>query len=220
MPMSVPPTVFVIDDDPAARESVCALAEAHHLPAEGFASAEEFLSAYDQNRPGCAVIDLRLPEMTGLDLQECLAKAGAPLPVVVISAFADVKAAVRAMHGGAVTLLEKPCRDNELWDGIQAALRLDASRRAAAAQADDVCRRLASLTDGEREVLDRMVAGQMNKTISLDLGVALRTIENRRQRVMEKMGVRSVAELVRIIVQNSPRSPLTEPLPDDVAGND
>lgn len=205
--MSAPPTVFVIDDDPAARESVCALAEAHHVPAEGFVSAEEFLAAYNPSRAGCAVIDLRLPEMNGLDLQERLASLGTLLPVIIISAFADVKSAVRALHGGAVTLLEKPCRDSELWDNIQAALELDATRRQAAERIDIVRRRLATLSSAEREVMDRLVSGQRNKTIALDMKVGLRTVEARRQRLMEKMEVDSLAELVRIILLISSDAP-------------
>ena len=198
--MTVSPTVFVIDDDPAARESVRALAEAHHVESEGFASAEEFLARHDASRPGCAVIDLRLPEMHGLGLQEQLASAGTSLPIIIISAFADVQSTVRAMRGGAVTLLEKPCRDSELWDNIQAALERDAAQRAAALRTEDVRLRLATLTEGERQVLDRLVAGGSNKLIALDLKVGLRTIENRRHKLMAKMGAGSLAELVRMVL--------------------
>jgi FixJ family two-component response regulator len=201
MLMSIPPTVFVIDDDPAARESVCALAEAHHLAAEGFASAEEFLTRFDPARPGCAVIDLRLPEMNGLDLQATLQKLGAELPVIVISAFADVPSAVRAMRSGAVTLLEKPCRETELWDSIQAALEQDAAQRRNREQVEAIRLRLEKLSPGEREVLNRLVAGQMNKLIALELNISLRTVENRRQKLMGKMGVNSVAELVREVLK-------------------
>jgi two-component system, LuxR family, response regulator FixJ len=198
--MLAEPTVFVVDDDPAARDSVAVLADSHGVRAETFASAEQFLGAFDPQRPGCLVIDVRMPGMNGLDLQETLSTRGNSLPVIMITAYADVPMTVRAMENGALTLLEKPCTANELWARIQEALHRNAQFRLNCADRQDVLRRLNSLTEDETRVLDLVLAGRPNKQIAAELSIGLRTAELRRARVMEKMRVESLSELVRLVL--------------------
>lgn len=195
------PTVFVIDDDEAARLSVCALATSMHVPSEGFASAEEFLAAFDPDRPGCIVADVRMPGASGVDLLEILEKRGARIPVIIVTAFADTPLTVRAMKGGAVTFLEKPCGHHELWDAIREALARDAASRIDAENLREVRTRLAKLTPDERQVLAMLVDGKPNKAIARELDVSLRTVESRRHNVFVKTGTSTVAELVRLVMQ-------------------
>ncbi|HEV3415897.1 MAG TPA: response regulator [Pirellulales bacterium] len=198
--MTTEPTVFVVDDDPAARGSVAALVASHGLAVESFASAEDFLAAYDPARRGCLIADVRMAGMSGLDLQQQLAAKGSTLPVIIITGFADIPMAVRAMQSGAITVLEKPCADKELWQSIQVAL--DWEERAQLDRQDraEIIARRASLTPGEVEVLDRLLAGKPNKLIAAELGLGLRTIELRRATLMKKMGADSLAELVRLVL--------------------
>ncbi len=194
-------TVFVVDDDPAARESVAALVESLGVHAETFDSAESFLTSYDRNSPGCLITDLRMMGMSGLELQQRLAKEDISLPAIVITAYADVAVTVRAMKNGAITLLEKPCREHELWESIRKALHLDSENRRKQARHDEIQARIDSLTPEEREVMDGMIAGQLNKMIASQLQISLRTVESRRHNVIEKMQVKSLAELVRLVVE-------------------
>ena len=194
-------TVFVVDDDEAARQSVCALVESMGVRAESFESAEEFLAAYDPQRPGCLVTDVRMLGMSGVELQEQLMAAEMKIPVVMITAFAETPVTVRAMKNGAMTFLEKPCRDQELWDAIRAALNRDAERRESRSRAAEHRERLASLTPHERAVMNHLVDGKMNKVIAKTLDVSLRTVEARRRSIFDKTGTRSIAELVRLVVE-------------------
>lgn len=194
-------TVFVIDDDEAARLSVCALATSMHVPAEAFASVEEFLSKYDADRPGCIVADVRMPGASGVDLLQMLADRGNEIPVIIITAFASTPLTVRAMKGGAVTFLEKPCSDHELWDAIRESLDRDAAHRATRESQRQVQGRLARLTPDERHVLDMLVEGKPNKLIAKELDVSLRTVESRRHNVFLKTGTSTVAELVRLVMR-------------------
>jgi two-component system response regulator FixJ len=194
-------TVFVIDDDEAARLSVCALATSMHVHAEGFASAEEFLSRFDPDRAGCIVADVRMPGASGVDLLQLLADRGSKIPVIIVTAFADTPLAVRAMRGGAVTFLEKPCSDHELWDAIRESLARDAAQRAAQATQQQFRDRLAKLTGEEQQVLDMLIEGKPNKLIAKELDVSLRTVESRRHNVFLKTGTSTVAELVRLVLQ-------------------
>jgi FixJ family two-component response regulator len=200
-------TVYVVDDDPAVRESIGALVTSAGLRVQTYSSAECFLQDYQADRPGCLVTDLRMLGMSGLDLLEKLQHSEHPLPTIVISAYADVPATVRAMQAGAVTLLEKPCRNDQLVQSIQAALQRDAEFRAAhaakqAAQVrkHEIQRRLDTLTPDEHEVLQRMIAGKLNKVIANELAISLRTVETRRHKVLEKMKADSLAELVRMVI--------------------
>lgn len=194
-------TVFVVDDDELARESVVALAVSLGLAAESFASAEDFLSRYVADRPGCIVTDLKMPGLSGLDLQDRLRARGIELPLIMVTGFANVPIAVRAMHRGAVTVLEKPCNTEELAAAIREAVGRDAEQRARREQRQRVIERHQSLSQGEREVLVRMIAGEPNKQIAAELGVSMRTVEFRRHNIFKKMQTDSLAELVRIMVE-------------------
>jgi FixJ family two-component response regulator len=193
--------VYIVDDDLAARESVAALVESMGVPARAFASAEEFLQAFDPRQRGCLVTDLRMPGMSGLELQQRLAREGSALPVVVITAFADVPVTVQIMQAGAVTVLPKPYRDQELWDAIRKALARDDERAEREARDREVASRFATLTSDERLILDRLCAGKTNKAIALELDLGQRTIEGRRSTVMAKLRVRSLAELVLLAAE-------------------
>ena len=205
--MSVDPTVFIVDDDPACRESVAALVETMGVDVQSFASAEAFLDSYDRCSPGCLVSDFRMRGMTGLELQESLKTQGVTLPAIIITAYADVPVAVRAMKNGAVTFLEKPCREHELWEIIRNALDQDAEQRRRRANRVEFQRRIETLTADERAVLNRIVEGKLNKVIASELGVGLRTVELRRHNVLKKMQANSLAEVVRMVVEAGQTAP-------------
>jgi two-component system, LuxR family, response regulator FixJ len=198
--MSTQRTIFVVDDDPAARESVAALIKSRGMPVETFDSAEAFLAAFDPSRRGCLVLDVRMNGMSGLDLQERLAASGAMLPVIIITGHADVPMAVRAMQSGAVTFLEKPCADQELWANVQKALETDSRQEQQSARKAEVANRLATLTPAERQVLNLLMSGKPNKSIAAELDLGLRTVELRRSMIMKKMDAESLAELVRMVL--------------------
>ncbi len=194
-------TVFVVDDDEASRDSVRCLVEPMGVAVELFASAEEFLDAYDPSRPGCLVTDLRMLGMSGLDLQEELSRRGIRIPTIVMSGYADVPVAERAMQQGALTLLEKPCRGMELWDAIQKALELDQKTHEENARRREIEDRLQTLTEQEQEILDSIVEGTPNKAIANTLDVSLRTVEARRKSIFQKTKTHSVAELVQAVME-------------------
>jgi RNA polymerase sigma factor (sigma-70 family) len=193
--------VHVVDDHELARNSVCALVESMGIKAIVYASAEEFLESYRSGPPGCLVTDVRMLGMSGIELQERLAADGIDLPVVVITAYANTPLTVRAMRAGAVTLLEKPCNDNDLWDAIREALELNESQRSLARRRQEIRQHLEQLTPQERDVLDRIVAGKLNKVIARELDVSIRTVENRRHNIFRKLRAESVAELVRLVLE-------------------
>ncbi|MFT4555862.1 MAG: response regulator transcription factor [Planctomycetales bacterium] len=195
-------TVFVIDDDEAVRESIAALVDIRGMLVETFASGEDFLSFYSGVAPGCVVTDLRIEHgMTGLELQVALLERGCEIPVIVISAYANVSNAVQAMHNGAITLLEKNCSSDELWKAIIEALATDSDRRAASQQNRSLLERFQQLKPDELIVMQGVIEGQLNKGIAKELSISLRTVETRRHNVLEKVGVSSVPELVRIYVE-------------------
>jgi two-component system response regulator FixJ len=198
--MQYEPTVFVVDDDSEAREAVCALVRSLGVRAESFASAEEFLDLYVEERPGCLVTDVRMLGMSGLELQEELKRRDILLPVVVLTAYAKTPLTVRAIKAGAVTVLEKPCEDDDLWDAIRKALAEDAAARADHDTRQDIRNRIAELSPEERQVMDMMVQGKPNKIISGQLDIAVRTVEKRRRAVFNKTSTDSVAELVRLVI--------------------
>jgi FixJ family two-component response regulator len=193
-------TVFVVDDDPGARDSVAALAMSAGYSVESFASAESFLERCDRTRPGCLIADIRMIEMSGLELQDRLLSEECPLPVIIISAYANAPLAVKAMRRGAVNVLEKPCSNSDLLESIRHAMELGAGLRAKQAELNELRSRLATLTLDERTVLDAIVAGKANKIIARELNIGLRTVEARRHNIFEKMHADSLAELVKIIV--------------------
>ncbi len=201
--MSEEPTVFIVDDDEGARDSVRALVLSMGVRAETFSSAETFLASLNPSRAGCLVTDVRMHGLSGIELQEKLRADGIELPVIIITAHAETALTVRAVKQGAVTVLEKPCRDYELYDAIRAALQQDADNRAAAAQQLAFRKKLHSLSDQERQVLDLMIEGLANKVIARRMNVSVRTVENRRQRIFEKTDTTSLAELIRMVVETS-----------------
>jgi FixJ family two-component response regulator len=192
------PTVFIVDDDAAIRFAMQALMDSVNLNHEIFASADEFLEKISGQRPGCLVLDIRMPGLGGLELQEELIKRGNTLPIIFITGHGDVPMAVEAMQKGAVDFIQKPFRDQELLDRIREALATDEERREAQQHHAEVAHRLERLTNREREVFDLVVTGKPNKVIAYELGVSQRTVEIHRARVMEKMQARSLADLVKM----------------------
>jgi RNA polymerase sigma factor (sigma-70 family) len=191
-------TVYIVDDDPAIRYAMQALMDSVNLQHEIFASADEFLQQESQHRAGCLVLDIRMPGLGGLELQEELIARGSTLPIIFITGHGDVPMAVDAMQKGAVDFILKPFRDQELLDRVRDALTTDKERRAELEQHANVEHRLDKLTKREREVFDLVVTGKPNKVIAYELGVSQRTVEIHRARVMEKMQARSLADLVRM----------------------
>jgi len=193
--MSGDPTIFVVDDDETLRGSLRWLLESLRHNVQTYASAREFLSSYDPVQPGCLVLDIRMPEISGLQLQEILTKRGICIPVIMITGHADIAMAVRAMKAGAIDFIEKPFNDQELLERVQQALALDARLRREEAQRRIIIGRLDMLTPREREVLERVVSGKHNKMIAAELGISMKTVEACRAKVMNKMGVNSAVEL-------------------------
>lgn len=194
--MGAEPTIYVVDDDAGVSRALASAGALLGHPVRAFASAAEFLAAYNPGSPGCLVLDIKMPGMTGLELQRKLADDGVRLPVVMVSGHADVRIAVEAMTLGALTLLEKPFRLDELIAHLRKALERDATTRSAQSRQDAAAARLAGLTPKEREVLERIARGQTNKDIAADLGLSIRAVEDRRARLMKKMDAKSVADLV------------------------
>ena len=192
------PTVFIVDDDPSIRFAMQALMDSVNLPHEIFASADEFLDKVTDQRPGCLVLDIRMPGLGGLELQEELLGRGNTVPIIFITGHGDVPMAVEAMQKGAVDFIQKPFRDQDLLDRIREALTTDKERREEQQKHAEVAERLARLTNREREVFDLVVTGKPNKVIAYELGVSQRTVEIHRARVMEKMQARSLADLVKM----------------------
>jgi two-component system response regulator FixJ len=195
-----PPVVYIVDDDEAVRGSLRLLLKSVGLTPNALGSAREFLAKYDPLQPGCLVLDVRMPEMSGLELQEQLNLQGAVIPVIFITGHGDVPMAVEAMQAGAFDFLQKPFRDQDLIDRIQRAMEKDRSNRTALTERNTIRERLESLTPREREVLTMVTSGKANKVMASDLGVSQRTVEIHRARVMEKMGATSLAQLVRMVM--------------------
>jgi FixJ family two-component response regulator len=196
-----PSTVFIVDDDSGVRSSIRVLMKSVGLAATAFASAQEFLDAYQPHQAGCLVLDIRMPGMSGLELQQALNEKGAVIPVIFITGHADIPMAVEAMRHGAFDFLQKPFRDQDLIDRVQEALNRDKETREALREHGRIRARLASLTPREREVLDLLASGKANKMMAQDLGLSQRTVEIHRAHVMDKMGAKSVAQLVRMVME-------------------
>jgi FixJ family two-component response regulator len=197
--MTTEPTIFVVDDDEAVRRALTSAGKLLGCPVLGFASALEFLAAYNRTQPGCLVLDIKMPGMTGMELQRKLADDGVAIPIVMISGHADVRIAVEAMTLGAVTLLEKPFRLDELLAHLRRAIEKDRVQREAESRNADVAARLASLTPKEHEVLEMIAAGKTNRAMAEELQLSVRAVEDRRSRLMRKVGAQSVPELVRLL---------------------
>ena len=193
-------TVFIVDDEEAVRDSLQWLLESSGLKVALFDSAEAFLQGYDPAQPGCLVVDVRMPGMSGLDLQEKLTELHYSIPVIFITGHGDVPMAVQAVKHGAADFLEKPFNDKELLQIVQRCLEQDQQQRAKQQQVDSTQSRLASLTPREREVMQLVVAGKLNKQIADQLNISIKTVEAHRAKVMEKAGAHSLAELVQIVL--------------------
>ncbi len=199
--MTVPgptPIVFVVDDQQAVRDSLRWLLESIGIPVRDYPTADAFLRDYDPAQPGCLILDVRMPGMSGLDLQEELARRGIELPTIVITAHAEVPMAVRAVKAGAVDFIQKPFSHELLLDRVKQALEIDSQDREVRQRREESRRRLAALTPREREVIVRVSEGQSNKEIAAALGVAIKTVEAHRGRGMEKMKAENLSELIRI----------------------
>jgi FixJ family two-component response regulator len=192
-------TVYIVDDDAAILHAVTELVELIDLDPRPFHSADEFLKAYRPTGPGCLVLDVRMPGMSGLELQRQLAAAGKPLPTIVITGHGDVRMAVEAMKLGALEFLEKPFRTQELCDNIQRAVRLDGQKWQSQKQRENADRRIQDLTPAERLVMELVAAGKTNKMIAEELGLSVRAIEDRRARMMKKLGVENRAQLIELV---------------------
>lgn len=192
------PKVFVVDDDEPVRDAIGMLLDTVGIDYAAFASAQDFLDAYDPACGGCLILDIRMPGMSGLDLQRKLIDMEADIPVVFITGHGDVPMAVEAMKRGAVDFIRKPFRDQELLDRVQEALNADADQRARHADLAAIHSRVAELTPREQQVFQRVADGQANKVVAIDLGISERTVEIHRSQVMQKTGARSLADLVRL----------------------
>ncbi len=196
-------TVFVVDDDEGARKSICALIESMGLQTEAFASAEDFLAHYSEGRAGCLITDLRMPGISGLELQEQLAKRRISLPIVILTAYVRTPVTVQAVKAGAVSVLDKPYSDDDLWDAIRTALAQSDSEREKAQAQQALRSKFQQLTHPEKEVLDLIMQGRPSKVIARELDISMRTVANRRAEILAKTGAASVAELVRLAISNA-----------------
>jgi two-component system, LuxR family, response regulator FixJ len=192
------PTVFVVDDDPAMRASLRWLIESVGIAVITFSTALEFLEGYDSSKPGCLLLDVRMPGMSGLDLQAELTARRIKIPVLIITGYAEVPIAVRAMKAGAFDFIEKPFSDQTLLDRIRRAIAVDADGRKLAEECAGAVERVRQLTPRERDVMNRVVLGMSNKLIAAELELSPKTVEAHRKHVMEKMGVDNLASLIRL----------------------
>jgi FixJ family two-component response regulator len=195
--MSVP-TVFIVDDDKGVRNSIRELLHSVGLEAEAFESAEAFLGAFDATRPGCLVLDVRMARMSGFALEARLAEIGARIPIVFISGHGDINMAVGAVKRGAVDFVPKPYHEQQLLDAVNEALRRDRVQRAPEPDAVGLAERVQGLTSREREVMDLALQGHPSKVIARELGISHRTVELHRSRLLDKLGVASISELLRL----------------------
>lgn len=194
------PTVFVVDDDPAMCESLKWLIESVNLSVETYPSANAFLDTYSADSPGCLVLDVRMPGMSGLELQEILVQRKVQLPVIIVTGHGDVPMAVRALKTGAMDFMEKPFNDQELLDRIQIAIEQDKKNRSDLARRTDVATRISRLSSREKEVMELIVSGNSNKVVAAHLNLSPKTVEVHRARVMEKLQAQSLPELVRLAI--------------------
>jgi FixJ family two-component response regulator len=200
------PTVFIVDDDRGLCAALSYLLQSVNLQCETYSSPDRFLAAYDPSRPGCLVVDVRMPGMSGLDFQNELASRDCRLPIIMITGYADVATAVRAMKGGAMEFLEKPFADQVILDSIQQAIDRDRSERKRREEGDRFHARLALLTPREREVMDLLVEGSSNKDIAITLKLSRKTVETHRANLMKKTRAKSLAALIRCLLGSKPQA--------------
>jgi len=205
--VSPEPTVFVVDDDPGALNSMCWLIESARLRVEGYQSPESFLAAFDPARPGCLVLDIRMPQISGLDLQDRLNTLASQLPVIMLTGHGDIAGCARAFKAGAFDFLEKPADGRRLLERIREAIDKDAVRRSGGSINPEIARRIERLTARERETLELLVRGFSVKQLAAELAIDHRTAAKHRARVHEKMSVNNDAELVRMMLAEPPQTP-------------
>lgn len=193
-------TVYIVEDDEAVRDSLSLLLQSEGLAVRAFDRASRFLEEWQPDLNGCLVLDIRMPEMDGMELQQALIDRGSDLPIIFVTGHGDVPLAVEAMRQGAVDFIEKPYHEEQLLEKIRAALAENAEQRQVREEKQVILDRLAELTPREREIMDRMIAGQANKVIAIELNISQRTVEIHRSRVMHKMGTHSLAQLVRMVL--------------------
>ncbi|KXS53012.1 response regulator FixJ [Marinobacter persicus] len=193
-------TVYVVEDDEAVRDSLELLLKSDDKPVQTYESASAFLKDYSDQMAGCIVLDIRMPGMDGMELQKKLNEKHSILPIIFVTGHGDVPMAVDAMKEGAVDFIQKPYREEALLEKIEAALEQDREQRKSLDEKQEIIRRVKSLTPREREIMDRMIAGQANKVIAIELEISQRTVEIHRSRVMHKMGTHSLAHLVRMVL--------------------
>lgn len=191
-------TVYLVEDDASVCEALCDLLESAGIRVERFSSAEEILASAHAGMPGCLVLDVRLPGMSGIELQAKLVEAGLPIPVIIMTAHGDVPMVRKALKAGAVEFLTKPFQDRELLEGIDQAFAVDRARRQAEGVIRSIAARYQSLSARERQVMERVTEGMMNKEIADDLHLSLVTVKLYRKQVMEKMQADSLADLVKM----------------------
>ena len=197
-------TVFIVDDDAAFRDSLCWLLESAGHRVAAYPAAAAFLAAHDPHQPGCLVLDIRMPGMNGLELQDELQRRVISIPIIFVTGHGDVPMAVSAIKKGAAEFIEKPFNDQTFLRLVEKALKLDAAQRREQARRMSVAARLDKLTAREREIMQFVIAGKMNKTIADELCISMKTVEAHRAKVMQKMGVGSVAKLVQIVLETAP----------------
>jgi len=193
-------TVYVVEDDEAVRDSLALLLQSDGKQVKTYESANAFLEDYSDKMAGCIVLDIRMPGMDGMELQKKLNEKHSILPIIFVTGHGDVPMAVDAMKEGAVDFIQKPYREEALLEKIEAALKQDLEQRKSLEEKQEIIRRIKSLTPREREIMDRMIAGQANKVIAIELEISQRTVEIHRSRVMHKMGTHSLAHLVRMVL--------------------
>ncbi len=197
------PTVHIVDDDEAIRDSLGWLLQSRGIPCLDFPSAEAFLERWSPQMAGCILLDIRMEGMSGTALFDLLRGRGSTLPVIFLTGHGDVPLAVSALKHGAFDFVEKPCNDNQLVDRVVDALKLDESLRAAAASVESINNRLNQLSVRERQVMERVLAGKLNKVIADELHVSMRTVEVHRSSLFEKMGVKTAVELAQVLANNA-----------------
>lgn len=205
--MVIEPQVYIVDDDDAIRDSLSWLLQSRGVVTSNYASAEDFLGRWHADLPGCVLLDIRMPGMSGMELFDRLVDSGCRLPVIFMTGHGDVPMAVSALKKGAFDFVEKPCNDNELIDRVGAALRLDAKQRLVAASAHSINARIERLTARERQVMELILAGRLNKVIASELAVSVRTVEVHRSSIFEKMSVRTAVELAQTLAVVSGNQP-------------
>jgi FixJ family two-component response regulator len=200
------PTVFIVDDDEAVLDSIAELVTSVGYRAATYRSAQQFRDSFDPEQPGCLVLDVRMAHMSGPALQDELNKMNARIPIVFLSGHGDIAVAIKTIKAGAVDFVQKPYREQQLLDSINDAMRRDAETRQAASSGEGFAERLAKLTDREHDILDQVVKGLSSKAIAKVLNISYRTVELHRSHIMDKLRVHSLAELIRLVVEQQKKA--------------